>query len=114
MVSPDNPVKTLSRTQLADLFLGRTDQFPDGRRAVPLDQAESSPAREAFNERVLNRSAAQVRAHWAKAVFTGRGRPPRNVADCDEVKAAVAGDSRAIGYIDASQVDASVAVVRLL
>jgi ABC-type phosphate transport system substrate-binding protein len=113
VVSPRNPVTGLTRNQVADIFLGRSVQFPDGSRAVPLDQPESSPVRSAFNDRVLGRSAAQIRAHWAKIIFTGRGRPPQDVSGCAEVKNAIAEDPRAIGYIERSSVDASVVVVTI-
>lgn len=111
VVSADNPITSLSQNQLADIFLGRSAQFPDGRRAVPLDQVEGSPLREAFTAGILHRTAAQVRAHWARIVFTGRGRPPRDISDGDAVKQAVAGDPNAIGYIDRRMVDDSVVVV---
>lgn len=111
VVSPDNPVKSLSRRQLEDLFLGRAAQFPDGRQAVPVDQSPDSPARRAFNTSLLERSPAQVRAHWAKIIFTGRGRPPVDVADDQAVKAAIESNPQAIGYIRPEAVDGRVVVV---
>lgn len=40
-------------------------------------------------------------------IFTGKGHPPAEM-DAAAVKAKVASDPSAIGYIDASEVDASV------
>jgi hypothetical protein len=44
-------------------------------------------------------------------VFTGQGQPPKEVADPASVKKAVAADPKTVGYIDKSDVDASVKVV---
>jgi hypothetical protein len=54
-----------------------------------------------------------MKAHWSKIIFTGRGRPPAEAADDAAVRDIVAGDPRAIGYIDASLVDSRLRVVRV-
>jgi hypothetical protein len=46
-------------------------------------------------------------------IFTGRGRPPRVVPTGVEVRAVVAADPRAIGYIERRLVDRSVRAVRI-
>lgn len=113
VVSADNPARELSSVRLADLYLGRVDRFPDGRRADPIDQSPGSEAREAFYDAFLGRSPAEVKAHWSRLVFTGRGRPPRDVPDGEAMKAAVAGDPSAIGYLDHTLVDGSLRIVRV-
>lgn len=68
----DVEVATITRAEAANLFLarGRTDS-----RLTPFDQRDRQ-LRERFYREVAGVSAASVRAHWAKQVFTGRGRPP--------------------------------------
>ncbi|MEZ5592464.1 MAG: phosphate ABC transporter substrate-binding protein [Gammaproteobacteria bacterium] len=111
VVSVHNPVTTLSKNQVLAIFLGATTRFPDGRRAVPIDQAEGSTARNAFYLKFAGKSPAQIKAHWSKIIFTGRGQPPREVANSAEVKQYLAEHPEAIGYIDHTQVDDSVKVV---
>jgi hypothetical protein len=111
VVSAKNSVSTLSRSQVVDLFLGKSSRFPDGRAAVPVDQAEGSEARDAFYLAFADKTPAQVKAHWSKVIFTGRGQPPRAVAGGRLVKKLVAGNVDAVGYIDRSEVDESVKVV---
>lgn len=113
VVSAENPLTEISRRHLADLYLGRTTRFPNGEAAEPIDQGSASPARAAFYQSYLGRSLAQIKAHWSKIVFTGRGRPPRDVPTCAEVKALVAGNVHAIGYIERRKVDRSVRVLRV-
>jgi ABC-type phosphate transport system substrate-binding protein len=111
VVSASNPVAALTRNQAVDIFLGKSSRFPDGNPAVPIDQAEGAAARDEFYLSFAGKSAAQVNAHWSKMIFTGRGRPPREVANDAEVKKRLADNPNAIGYLDQSQVDASVKVL---
>lgn len=111
VVSARSPLITLSDNQLADIFLGRTNRFPDGVTAVPIDQAEGSAARDEFYLKFAGKSPAQVKAHWSKIIFTGRGQPPGEVASGLEMKRRIVGNPNAIGYIDQSQVDGSVRVL---
>lgn len=113
VVSAGNPATEISRRHLADLYLGRTTRFPNGEAAEPVDQRSGSKARDAFYERYVGRSAAEIKAHWSRIIFTGRGRPPREEQDCTAVKRYVVEHPRAIGYIERSRVDDSVRVVRV-
>ena len=113
VVSAASGVTEISRLHLADLYMGRTTRLPNGQLAVPIDQTAGSTVRKAFSATYLERSEAQMKAHWSKIIFTGRGRPPAEVADDAAVRDIVAGDPRAIGYIDASLVDSRLRVVRV-
>lgn len=113
VVSAKSPVTALSSHQVADIFLGKATRFPDGTQAVPIDQNEDSPARERFYAQFAGKSPAQVKAHWSKLIFTGRGQPPKQVAGGAEMRRAVAENPSAIGYIDPKLVDASVRVLAL-
>lgn len=113
VVSADNPTTMLSRQEIENIFLGRSAQYPDGRRAVPVDQSPDSSVRQAFSSHWLERTPAQIRAHWAKIIFTGRGRPPVDVADDAAVKSVIASNPHAIGYIHPDHVDDRVSVVYL-
>jgi len=111
VVSARGPATTMTTNQVVDIFLGRASRFPDGRPAVPIDQAEGSAAREEFYLAYAGKSQSQLNAHWAKIVFTGRGRPPTAVADGLEVRKYVADHPGAIGYIERDLVDASVKAI---
>jgi ABC-type phosphate transport system substrate-binding protein len=110
VVSARSPVTALSKNQITDIFLGKANAFPDGEKAVPIDQSES-PARDEFYDRIVGKSPAQMKAYWSKLIFTGRGQPPREVANSMEVKKKVIENPNAIGYIDQNLVDDSVRVL---
>ena len=111
VVSVSSPIKSLSPTQINDIFLGRTSTFPNGGSAVPLDLTEGTPTRDEFYAKLTGKSAAQIKAHWSKLIFTGRGLPPREVANGTEVKRRLAENPNAISYIDEDLVDNSVRVL---
>jgi ABC-type phosphate transport system substrate-binding protein len=111
VVSAKNPVTSLRKSQVADIFLGKTNRFPNGLQAVPIDQAEGSPARDEFYLAFAGKSAAQLKAHWAKIIFTGRGQPPRTVSSNIEVGKMLAANPQAIAYIERSALDSSLKVL---
>jgi ABC-type phosphate transport system substrate-binding protein len=112
VVSAKSTVTALSKNQVADIFLGKTARFPNGSPAVPIDQAEASAVREAFYLQITGKSPAQMKAHWSKIIFTGRGKPPRAVANNIEARKLIAANPQAIGYIERASVDASVKVLQ--
>jgi ABC-type phosphate transport system substrate-binding protein len=95
----------VSKDQLADIYLGRSTALK------PLDLPESNELRDTFYRKVTDRDASQVKAVWSRLIFTGQGQPPKELADASAVKKAVAADPKLVGYIDKSDVDASVKVV---
>lgn len=108
IVSARSPVSSLRPDQVADIFLGQTGHFPHGGEAVALDQGIGSPLRDAFYSKVTAKSPALVKAYWSKMIFTGRGKPPREVASSAAVRKQVAENPAMIGYIDRVALDASV------
>ena len=111
VVSPKCAVSTLSKDQVMDIFLGKTTRFPDGAPAIPIDQMEGTPARDEFYAAFANKSPAQVKAHWTKIIFTGRGQPPKSVPNSVEVRKLIAANPQAISYIERSAVDSTVKVL---
>jgi ABC-type phosphate transport system substrate-binding protein len=111
VVSVRSPVKTLSGEQVARIFLGKTETFPGGQRAVPIDQSEGSAVRDQFYDQVVNKTPAQLKAYWSRIIFSGRGEPPRSEPDDGAVKRRLQQDARAIGYIDHESLDPTVRLV---
>ncbi len=113
VVSAENPVESLSRAALTDIYLGRLNRFPNGDAVVPIDQREGSSAHDEFYSDYLGQSPAQVKQHWSKLIFTGRGQPPRSVSDGLATAETVAGNPNAIGYLDADLVDDRLRIIAI-
>ena len=95
---------TISKEQIADLYLGRSDAW------TPIDQAVGSEIYVEFYKKVTGRDSAQVKAIWSRILFTGNGVPPKQLRDSAAVKKAVAANPKAVGYIEKSAIDASIKV----
>lgn len=98
----------LTKTQLAGIYLGKNSGVS------PIDLPDSSPLHAEFYRMATGRDLAQVKATWARLVFSGKAQAPRQMPDAAAVKRAVAADPRAIGYIEKSAVDPSVKVLLAL
>lgn len=95
------------------IFLGKEKKFPSGAEITPINQSADSAVRGEFDDGVIGRSSAQVSAYWSKLVFTGKGVPPKEVADDAAVIAAVAADPSAIGYVDSASVSGDVKAISI-
>ena len=108
IVNPKNPAASMSAEQVSQVFLGRSTSFPGGGTAVPVDQKEGAALRDEFYTKVADKNPGQVKAFWAKQMFSGKGQPPKELASSADVKKAVAADPNAIGYIEKGALDGTV------
>ena len=95
----------LSVEQVSNVFLGKSSDL------TAVDLPDGAPARDAFYQKVTGKDAAQVKAYWAKLVFTGKAQALKEMSSDAEVKKFVAANPNAVGYIDKGAVDGSVKVV---
>ena len=114
IVSARSPVTALRPEQAADIFLGHAGSFPDGGQAIALDHPLGSPLRNEFYARLSGKSPALMKSHWSKMIFTGRGHPPRELANSMAVRRMVADNPGMIGYVDKAALDATVKPVLIL
>jgi len=111
VVAARSPVGALNVDQVAGIFLGKIDSYPDGHAAVPIDQPEGAAVRDRFYDLVAGKTPAQVKAYWSRIIFSGRGAPPPVAADDGEVRKRLLRDYYAIGYVERDSVDATLRIV---
>jgi ABC-type phosphate transport system substrate-binding protein len=111
VVSSTSTVTALSKAQVTDIFLGKVSRFPNGTPAIAIDHAEGSAARDEFYVTYAGKSPAQVKSHWAKIIFTGRGQPPKAVSNDSEIRKLIAVNPQVISYMERSTVDGTVRVL---
>ena len=107
IVNPANET-SVSAEEIVRIYTGRSNAF----NAVNL--AESLPLRAQFDAKGVGRTSAQLKAHWSKLVFTGKGTPPAELASEDAVLDFVANNPQAIGYVSAAKVTSAVKVVHTI
>lgn len=109
--NPGIEFSELTKEQVSDIFLAKTSKLPDGTAVTVIDQQDGTPIKEEFYSRVTGKNPSQLKAHWAKIVFTGKGVPPKSYSGDQAVKQQVANTPGAVGYVDDGAVDMTVKVL---
>lgn len=99
------------KAAIGRLYTLEIKSWSDGSSAKLYDLSGNSE-REAFYQAYTGKSAGAIKSIWAKAVFSGRGVPPKVLDSDADVKNEVAKDKNAVGYVNESSVDGSVMAVR--
>lgn len=102
VIHPENPVSSVSRDFVTDVFLKRTTRWHDGEPAHPVDQRADAPVRRSFSDVVLRRSVSAIKRYWQQRIFSGRDLPPPELDDDEAVVGYVLRHRGAIGYVTAS------------
>lgn len=93
----------------------KTTSWETGRKVLPVDQGESSPARINFTEEIHRKEIHSVISYWQKQIFSGRDVPPVEKNSDREVISYVLENPDAIGYIsEGTSVGDGVKVVKVL
>ena len=103
IVNADNPVGSLDKRTLANIFLKKITQWPDGQVIYPADLEASQEVRKRFSHDVVGRSVDAVKSYWQQAIFSGRDVPPVEFANSAEIIKYILAHKGAIAYISASE-----------
>jgi len=109
--SPDIDPSVLSEKTIRNLYLGKTVQLDNGVRVEVVDLPSGSQVREEFYLKVIGKDTTQIKAYWAKRVFTGKGSPPETRLDEQAVVRWIGEARGRIGYVSAGAVNDSVRVL---
>lgn len=110
IVHPSNTA-AINEKDVSRLFLGKVKRFSDGKQAIPINGPEGGPAREAFDAKVIGKTADQIKAYWTRLIFTGKGIAPKEVENDQEMLELVRANPNVIGYVNSNSVDDTVKVV---
>jgi hypothetical protein len=110
VVNPSNST-TVNKNDISRIFLGKLKAFPGGASVVAVNQKSGSTGKVEFDQKVVGKSASQIKAYWSKLMFSGKGKPPKELSNDNEIKSFIAGEPNAIGYIDEENIDSSVKVI---
>jgi hypothetical protein len=105
----DSSINSMTKKEAKKLWLGKTKTV-GGQTAVPSDNEESN-ANKIFYKKAVKKKPAQLKAYWAKKMFSGKAMPPKKLGDDDEVKEWVNETDHGVGYINNESVDDSVKIL---
>lgn len=99
VVNSHNPVSTLSRTEVLNLFMGRTRAFPDGQVALIFDLQGDGAKRARFYRALTGMSLAQITSYWSRLMFSGQNLPPQALPDEATMIQVVTHNVNALGWL---------------
>lgn len=110
----DSALSSLNEHDLKKLYLGETKTI-NGITVTILDRSRESDIYQQFYQKILNRSPAQIRSHWARMTFTGRASPPKSVDSAKSLQAMLAsGDHNYVVYMDSEELSENMTVLYTL
>ncbi len=110
VVSETSPITELSEKEVANIFLARTNHLDMIGRVQPLE-LDNQAQHEAFYRRIAGKSPAQINSYWTTLIFTGKGKPPREVKGRDALMEELARNPGAITYLPGEAVGSGLRVV---
>ncbi|MGR8929072.1 MAG: hypothetical protein ACU836_00425 [Gammaproteobacteria bacterium] len=97
----NSTLTTLSQDEVTALFLGKYKSSHDV-LVKPFDNTDSH-LRERFYLAIADMSAMRVKAYWSRIVFSGQGRPPKEISPADAATV-LANETNALTYLREDQV----------
>ena len=99
VVNAENPIETIGKSVVSEIFLGRRSSWPSGLPTRPADQTAEHDVRELFSRDVHGRSVSAIKSHWQRQTFSGRGVPPPEFRTEDAVLQYIRNNAGAVGYV---------------
>lgn len=82
VVNPENPISIISKKELTQIYLRKKNFSNEGLALVPMDLRSNKMD---FYEGVLNKPFPLVKRYWTRAIFSGKGTPPKEFRDVDSL-----------------------------
>jgi ABC-type phosphate transport system substrate-binding protein len=114
VVNKANTLETIGSADLRLMILGEKTKWPDGKKVMPVQTSLESPEGALLLKVVFKMSEAVLKRYYMQAAFTGKDIvPPADVRSAAALKQFVARTPGAIGCILATDVDATVTVLKV-
>ena len=112
VVNRSNNISSLSRDEAQRIFVGEKSAWPGGKHITVLMLAKGQPEREVILREVYRMNESDYIKYFLQAAFTGRVQAaPKDLASAAEMKARLAANPNAVGYLKKEVVDDSVRVL---
>jgi ABC-type phosphate transport system substrate-binding protein len=91
-------ISSLDASDLSDFYLGKRKKLPGGVNATVFTNADRDET-ERFLDKYLDETPASFSASWKRMIFTGRGIPPTEAKDDQEMIDLIKKTPGGIGYV---------------
>lgn len=104
-------VASVSEREAKKIWLGKKKSMPGGGVIKLADLPIGDATRNVFYRTLVKKKEKQLKAYWAKIIFTGKGYPPQVFDSESEIVEWVANTPGAMGYVSSAAVNDSVNVL---
>lgn len=111
IVNRANPASALTLSELRPIFQTTKTSWSSGGDAVPVNLPEDNSLRHDFDHVVLGLDPERVARYWKDRKIRGGARAPARALSTGAMLKAVAAKAGAVGYVKASEANATVKVV---
>jgi ABC-type phosphate transport system substrate-binding protein len=112
VVNKSHSVAPLSREEVRRIFTGEKSSWPGGKRITVLMLGSEQPERRVILREVFKMNESDYTKYFLQAAFAGRVQAaPKDVLSAAQMKAHLAANPNAIGYLSRDDLDDSVRVV---
>ncbi|MEW8535839.1 MAG: hypothetical protein AB2569_09240 [Candidatus Thiodiazotropha endolucinida] len=110
VVPADSPIDSLSKQEVSNLFLSKTNRLADGKKAI-LIEVRDNRLRDTFYRLISNKTPTQLKFYWTTLIFTGKGKPPRSFPGKQEMIEYMKRHATTISYLESSEITPEMKIV---
>ena len=114
VVAKTSKIESISKRELVDVYMGRFDVLESGHKVQPVDYENGTELRSLFYRSLVNKSERQINAYWSRLIFSGRAKPPVQVASPEESLSFILDNQSALSYIPVNRVSEEMKIVLVL
>ncbi|MCU7930193.1 MAG: hypothetical protein KZQ90_05290 [Candidatus Thiodiazotropha sp. (ex Codakia rugifera)] len=103
VVPVNSPINTLSKKEVSNLFLSRTNRLENGKKAI-LIEIRDYRLRDTFYRLISSKTPTQLKYYWTTLIFSGKGKPPRSFSSKENMIDYMKRHTTAISYLDSSDI----------
>jgi len=99
IVNKANPIESLTKTELNDIFLKKELRWKSGEKIQPVNIVYSSELREIFTRSIHQKTVNQIRSFWQQSIYSGKQVQPIELTTETQMMAFVRDHIYSIGYV---------------
>lgn len=112
IVTNSQAISKMDKNEVKRLFLGQVNRVDDIH--INLVELEKTSYKEAFYKALTNKNTTQLRSYWTRLIFTGKGKPPKQVASQEELAHSMDTPEVIITYLPLESVQPDMKVLYIL
>lgn len=113
VVNSSNPLSSLNKDQLSAIYRVRSQEFPGGAKAEPVNLPPTDAGRQLFDQVVLGMSPDEAKRFWIDARIRSGTVPPKKVPSASAVLRHVSTNAGGLGYLPVADAKGVKIVARL-